>query len=53
MSLAGKVVLVAGASGGLGQAVTPLLSQADATLILLDRTFPLIRSSIESSCPPT
>ena len=37
MSLDGKVILLAGASGGLGSVVTPILSEAGASLIIVDR----------------
>ena len=37
MPLNGKVILLTGASGGLGSAVTPILSGAGANLIILDR----------------
>jgi NAD(P)-dependent dehydrogenase (short-subunit alcohol dehydrogenase family) len=38
MPLNGKVILLTGASGGLGSVVTPILSDAGATLIIVDRT---------------
>ncbi|HKO30564.1 MAG TPA: SDR family NAD(P)-dependent oxidoreductase [Nitrospiraceae bacterium] len=37
MRLDGKVILLTGASGGLGSVVTPMLSEAGATLIIVDR----------------
>jgi NAD(P)-dependent dehydrogenase (short-subunit alcohol dehydrogenase family) len=37
MRLDGKVILLAGAKGGLGSVVTPILSGAGATLIIVDR----------------
>jgi NAD(P)-dependent dehydrogenase (short-subunit alcohol dehydrogenase family) len=40
MPLNGKVILLTGASGGLGSAVTPVLSRAGATLIIVDRKLP-------------
>ena len=38
MPLNGKVILLTGASGGLGSVVTPILSGAGATLIIVDRS---------------
>ena len=40
MPLNGKVILLTGASGGLGSVVTPILSGAGATLIIVDRMLP-------------
>ena len=40
MRLNGKVILLTGASGGLGSVVTPILSGAGATLIIVDRMLP-------------
>ncbi|MEP6601829.1 MAG: SDR family NAD(P)-dependent oxidoreductase [Nitrospirota bacterium] len=40
MRLDGKVILLTGASGGLGSVVTPILSGAGATLIRVDRMLP-------------
>ncbi len=40
MSMAEKIILVCGAAGGLGRAVTPILSRSGATLVLLDREIP-------------
>jgi 3-oxoacyl-[acyl-carrier protein] reductase len=37
MRLDGKIILLTGASGGLGSVVTPILSEAGATLIIVDR----------------
>jgi NAD(P)-dependent dehydrogenase (short-subunit alcohol dehydrogenase family) len=37
MRLDGKVILLTGAKGGLGSVVTPLLSEAGARLIIVDR----------------
>ena len=37
MSLSGKVVLIAGGAGALGQAVTPAFSQAGAKVVILER----------------
>jgi NAD(P)-dependent dehydrogenase (short-subunit alcohol dehydrogenase family) len=37
MHLQGKVVVITGGSGGLGRVVTPLLSQAGATVAVVDR----------------
>jgi NAD(P)-dependent dehydrogenase (short-subunit alcohol dehydrogenase family) len=37
MRLDGKVILLTGAKGGLGSVVTPILSGAGATLIIVDR----------------
>jgi NAD(P)-dependent dehydrogenase (short-subunit alcohol dehydrogenase family) len=37
MGIQGKVVVVAGGTGGLGHVVTPLLSQAGATVAVVDR----------------
>ncbi|MEO7862116.1 MAG: SDR family NAD(P)-dependent oxidoreductase [Nitrospirales bacterium] len=40
MPLNGKVILLTGARGGLGSVVTPILSGAGATLIIVDRVLP-------------
>ena len=40
MPLNGKVILLTGASGGLGSVVTPILFGAGATLIIVDRVLP-------------
>ena len=40
MRLDGKVILLTGASGGLGSVVTPILSRGGATLIIVDRILP-------------
>ncbi|MGH7181639.1 MAG: SDR family NAD(P)-dependent oxidoreductase, partial [Nitrospiraceae bacterium] len=40
MRLNGKVILLTGTSGGLGSVVTPILSGAGATLIIVDRMLP-------------
>jgi NAD(P)-dependent dehydrogenase (short-subunit alcohol dehydrogenase family) len=39
-SLAGSTVLIAGANGGIGQAVAQLLAEHDASLVLCDRDAP-------------
>jgi len=40
MRLDGKIILLTGSRGGLGSVVTPILSGAGATLILVDRVLP-------------
>jgi NAD(P)-dependent dehydrogenase (short-subunit alcohol dehydrogenase family) len=45
MSLNGKVVMITGASGGLGRAVVPAFANAGARTVTIDRQHPAHRLS--------